>query len=250
LLLLATIVVAWQAAAMADVLNPALLPAPTSIGHALVVWTRSGLLLIDIAASTSRVIVGFGLAIAIAGPVGVALALSPVLARQISIVVELMRPIPPIAWIPLAILWFGIGNGSAYFIVALGAFFPIVTGVYLGLSSVRMSSINAARSLGAGKLLLLTDVLLPAALPTMLGGLRSGLGVAWMSLIAAELVGTQAGLGYRLQLGRIMLNTEEVIAGMLVIGATGLLMGRVLLSAERRWTRWNRETVQHRQHSA
>ena len=239
LLVLAAIVLAWQLAAVVGMLNQRLLPAPLQIAHAFTEWAASGTLVDDLVSSLLRVLVGFVLAATLATTLGIALAVSSLFQRQLTTIVEILRPIPPIAWIPLAILWFGTGNNAAFFIVALGAFFPILTSVYLGITSVRLVHVNTARCLGLQRRLMLTDVMLPSALPTVLVGLRTGLGVGWMSLIAAELVGAQSGLGYTIQLNRVMLNTDRVIAGMLVIGLVGLAMNRALLQLERRLTPWH-----------
>jgi len=241
------ILLTWQFTSSAGLLNPSLLPAPLEILRALWYWLLAGGLLFDVASSLLRVSAGFLLACVLGIAVGVSLGISPFLSRQVTVVIELLRPIPPIAWIPLAILWFGIGNGAAVFIVCLGASFPIFTNTYLGVTSIRMIHINTARCLGAGRRLLITDVLLPAALPSILVGLRTGIGVAWMSLIAAELVGAQSGLGYMIQLNRILLNTENVIGGMLTIGLVGLLMNRAIIAVEQEITPWNRDTLRTQQ---
>ena len=210
-------------------------------------WLLAGGLFSDVASSLLRVSVGFLLACGLGIAVGVLLSISPFLSRQVTAIIELLRPIPPIAWIPLGILWFGIGDGAAFFIVCLGGFFPIFTNTYLGITSVKMMHINSARCLGAGRWLIVTDILLPAALPSIFAGLRTSIGVAWMSLIAAELVGAQSGLGYMIQLNRILLNTENVIGGMIMIGLVGLLMNRAIIAVEQKLIPWNRDTLRARQ---
>jgi len=170
-------------------------------------------------------------------------ALLPVVRRNVLPLIELLRPIPPIAWIPMAILWFGIGTASAVFIVCVGGFFPIVTATMHGIAHVRRETIQTARCLGAGQWLTVTHVVLPAALPDILSGVRTGLGSAWMSLIAAELVASQSGLGYRIQLARLFLRSDSVVAGMLVIGILGVAMSLALRAIERRLTVWNGATL-------
>ncbi|PIP86723.1 nitrate ABC transporter permease, partial [Candidatus Campbellbacteria bacterium CG22_combo_CG10-13_8_21_14_all_43_18] len=161
--------------------------------------------------------------------------------RLISPILELLRPIPPIAWIPLAILWFGIGNNPAYFLVFLGAFFPIFSNTYLGVSSVEETYKRAAYSLGATKKEIITDIILPASMPQIFTGLKIGLGVGWMVVIAAELVGAQSGLGYMIQLNRFLLNSPEIITGMITIGVIGFLLNLLITKIEKMTTPWNQK---------
>lgn len=155
----------------------------------------------------------------------------------ISPIIEILRPIPPIAFVPISILWFGIGNEPAYFLVCFGAFFPIFTNTYSGVLSVNSIHKNAALCLGARNKLLVFDVILPAAMPYITAGLKTGLGVAWFCVIVAELVGAQSGLGYTIQLNRLTLQSEKVIAGMVIIGIIGYLMNRGMTVLEKNWFR-------------
>lgn len=214
------------------------LPGPGAVVEAAWILGREGHLARDVGASLVRVLVGYGAA-AVAG---VALgALASALGRWgrgLGRVLEVLRPIPPIAWIPLAILWFGLGDHSAWFIVFVGAFFPIFSQVAWALSACPEPWLELARSLGASRRQVLLRVRLPAAMPHVLAGLRTGLGLAWTSLIAAELVGAQDGLGYRIQMHRLVLETEGVMVGMLCIGILGAAMGALARWAERRLVPW------------
>jgi len=234
----AVIVLAWEAASASGVLRPAVLPAFHSVVAGLARWYWDGHWIVDAGASVVRVLAGVAAASVLGVAAGATVAMSAGAQRALTPVLELVRPIPPIAWIPLAIVWFGIGSTSAIFIVTLGAFFPIFTGVQAGIASVRVAHVNVARGLGAGRRLIVTDVLLPAALPSILAGIRTGLGVGWMTLIAAELVGAQSGLGYTIQLNRLMLQIEDVMAGMLTIGIIGLVMNRAVVEIGRRVVPW------------
>jgi ABC-type nitrate/sulfonate/bicarbonate transport system permease component len=227
----------WEVAARWGLLNVNLLPPPSRVLSALADWGR-GSLLVDIAASGLRVAAGFGVGAVCGLAVGVAAALSETFRTAVAPVAEVFRPIPPIAWIPLAVLWFGIGSPAAVFIVAIGAFFPVMTATVVGFATVDRTCVDTAKCLGAGPRLLVTDILLPAALPTIIGGLRIAVGMAWMGVIAAELIGAQSGLGYMIQLNRVLLRTEHVIAGMLVIGVVGLSAAKAMTLAERRLLPW------------
>ncbi|HEX6053588.1 MAG TPA: ABC transporter permease [Gemmatimonadaceae bacterium] len=233
----------WEIGARVGWIGSALLPPPGEIVAAIADWARDGALIRDALASVGRVSAGFALATILGIGVGSLVALLPVVRRNLLPLIELVRPIPPIAWIPMAILWFGIGGASAVFIVCVGGFFPIMTATMHGIAGVRRETIHTARCLGASRWLTVTDVVLPAALPDILSGLRTGLGSAWMSLIAAELVASQSGLGYRIQLSRLFLRSDSVVAGMLVIGILGVVMSVGLRALERRLTIWNGATL-------
>jgi NitT/TauT family transport system permease protein/sulfonate transport system permease protein len=243
-LLVLAVVALWQGLAAAGLLTAELLPPPSAVGAAFLSLLASFSLVRDSLVSVGRVLAGFSVAAVLGTLSGVALGTHPRLAAPVRTLVEVLRPIPPIAWIPLAVLWFGIGHAAAVFIVALGAFFPIFLNAFEGVQRVRVAVIHAARCLGARRRLLLTDVLLPAALPQILTGLRIGLGIAWTSVIAAELVGAQSGLGYMIQLNRILLQTENVLAGMLAIGLIGLAMNGLSYRLEARLTPWAGETLE------
>ncbi len=233
----------WEIGARLGWIGSTILPPPGEIAAATVDWARDGVLIRDALASVGRVAAGFALAVILGVGVGTPVALLPVVRRNLLPLIELLRPIPPIAWIPMAILWFGIGSASAVFIVCVGGFFPIFTATMHGIARVRRETIHTARCLGAGRWLTVTDVVLPAALPDILSGVRTGLGSAWMSLIAAELVASQSGLGYRIQLSRLFLRSDSVVAGMLVIGILGVAMSVGLRALERRLTIWNGATL-------
>ncbi len=215
------------------------LPGPWAVAAAGWMLAREGPLLSDLAASLGRVSVGFTAA-ALAGVLlGAASAAIGRWGRALRRLLELLRPIPPIAWVPLAILWFGLGDPSAWFIVFLGAFFPIYIQVTLALADCPPHYLELARSLGARPGLVLWRVRLPAAMPQVVAGLRTGLGLAWTSLIAAELVGAQSGLGYRIQMHRLVLETEGVMVGMLCIGLLGAAMALLARGLERWLVPWS-----------
>jgi NitT/TauT family transport system permease protein/taurine transport system permease protein len=145
-----------------------------------------------------------------------------------------------IAWIPIATLWFGYGFGAITFVIFNAVFFIVAYNTLLGVSTIPMPLRNAAASLGAGRLAMLTQVLLPGALPNIVTGIRTGLGFAWRGLIAAEMIATNVGLGYMLFLARDFYRTEVIIFGMIVIGVLWLLIDRLLLAPLERATieRW------------
>ncbi len=237
------VIIIWQSLIYFKLLNEYILPSPVNIFKAFTRLAESGELFINLLDSVKRVSVGF----LIASFLGVGLGIIAGYFRKVADVLtplsEFLRPIPPIAWIPIAILWFGLGDRPAYFIVFVGAFFPIFINCYWGIRESRVMHLNVAQNFGASRMVILTDVLLPGSLPRILHGLRIGLGFGWTSVIAAELVGAQSGLGYMIQLNRIMLRTENIIAGMISIGIAGLIMNYLMLILEKRLTYWNEQTT-------
>jgi len=194
-----------------------------------------------IGVSLVRILVGVGIALSLAIPLGVLMGWYENLDALASPIIELLRPIPPIAWIPLAILWFGIGLGSKVFIITIGVFFPILINTYLGVKFVEPLLIKAAQTLGAKDKNILWEVVVPASVPLIVAGVRIGVGLGMMCLVAAELVAASSGLGYLIMLGGDDLKPELSIMGMILIGVLGLIADRIILGIERRVIYWKKE---------
>ncbi len=222
----------WTAASV-EIGNAILLPNPTAVVTGFFALLRDGTLLPDVAASMKRVLGGFVIASLIAVPLALLMAFSRPIRLLLSPVITFLRPIPPIAWIPIAILWFGIGDPPSYFITAVAAFFPIFINSYAGGHSVRPEHLHAARSLGAGPQALFLRIYLPSAMPMISTGLRIGLGQSWMAVVTAELIAAHSGLGYMIQANRLALETGLVLVGMCVIGLLGAVMSMLLEAFER-----------------
>lgn len=214
------------------------LPAPLQVGVEAIDQLWDGALLADIRASLSRVGIGYLLAACAGVSLGTLTGVAGRSGEPVRSVLELLRPIPPIAWVPLAILWFGLGDRAAWFIVFVGAFFPIYIQVSLAVARCPPQWLELAESLGASRGLTLVRIRLPAAAQQIASSLRTGLGLAWTSVIAAELVGAQSGLGYRIQMHRLMLETEGVIVGMICIGVLGFMMSGAAGWIERKVIPW------------
>ncbi|MCG8346998.1 MAG: ABC transporter permease [Chloroflexales bacterium] len=228
----------WHIIASQPDVNSVLLPTPQEVSEAAIEMTVQGVLVEDLVVSIKRVTIGFLFASVCGIVLGALLSASTWISGLLYPVLELIRPIPPIAWIPLAILWFGIGDTPSYFIVSIGAFFPVFLSTYDAIAGVDRRFIDAARCMGASKRMLIMKVTLPAALPSILTGLRIGLGVAWMAVVAAELVSARSGLGYMIQLNRSLLETARVIIGMIVIGMVGATMTTVLYRIQKILVPW------------
>ena len=173
-------------------------------------------------------------------PIGIAMAWWPGVNRQLYTIVEVLRPIPPLAWIPLSILWFGLGDAQNQFIIFLGMFFPLLVNTAAGVRLVENDMLEAAYTLGAGSWRILLRVVLPQSLPHILTGVRVALGTGWMALVAAELVGASSGLGFLINDARTLLRTDIVVVGMLSIGLTGLVLDIVVRNLGERLVPWSR----------
>jgi len=191
-----------------------------------------------ISASLVRIFYGFGLAVIFAIPLGLLSGWSWHIEAATSPIIEIIRPIPPLAWIPFAIYFFR-DPMNAIFIVWIGAFFPILLSIVSGVKSIDPILIDVAKTLGAGKLNLFRKVIIPASIPSIMTGMRIGLGVGWMCLVAAELVGVKGGgLGLYIMIMSDVGRFENVFAGMILIGILGFLMVMSMTYIERRLSRW------------
>jgi len=191
--------------------------------------------------SLVRIFVGTGIALCLAIPLGILMGWYEDLDAIVTPLFEVLRPIPPIAWIPLAILWFGIGLASKVFIIAIGVFFPTLINTYLGVKFTDPLLIKAAQTLGAKDKNILWEVIVPSSIPLIVAGMRIGIGLGMMCLVAAELVAASSGLGYLIMLGGDDLKPELSIMGMILIGMIGLIADRIILWAERKVIYWKKE---------
>lgn len=230
---IAMLLLFWEVGARTGVINANLFASPSAIGQALLDLASAGTLWRDTGASIARVSVGFSIAAIVGVSLGLLLGRASQVARYILPLIEIVRPISVIAWIPIAILWFGLGDRPSWFLIALGAFFPIFTNTYDGARSLPDIHVRVAQCFGAPRWLFIRQVLIPATLPHITTGLRIGLGTGWTCVIAAELISATSGLGYMIQLARTTIETEKVFAGMAVIGVIGFLMNILVLRLER-----------------
>jgi len=198
-----------------------------------------------IAYSLLRVGLGFAIAFGVALPLGIFMGLSGRIRNFFLPLVEAIRPIPPLAWIPISILWFGIGIKSAAFIIFLGAFFPIISNTLMGVMHVQRAFVEAAMLLGAKRLDLVVKVYLPSAAPAIFTGAKVGLGVAWMTLVAAEFTGIKEGygLGFMIMTARDIQRPDQIMAGMLVIGVMGFLLNRGISILEAFLVPWAKQRL-------
>lgn len=193
---------------------------------------KNGVLVPDVVASLGRVVAGVAIAFVLASFLSFVAIIVPVIGLAFEGIGEVFRPIPPIAWTPVAIIVFGIGNAPAVAIVGIGAFFPIWIGLQSGIEAVRQEHVQAARTLGATRLGIARFVVLPSMQPHVIRGLRLGTGLGWFSVVAAEMVGASSGLGYGIQLFSMNLEIEKMYAYLLVIGGLGWAQSSILRELE------------------
>ena len=215
-----------------------LMPPPTEVIKAAMALIVSGELLKHFLTSLQREAIAFSYA-CVAIPLGVLMGWSKTIQNLMEPVFEMLRPIPPIAWIPLAILWFGISDFQNQFIIFLGIFFPLLINTITGVKNVEHNIVRAARCLGASERAILIKVVFRAALPQIVTGIRVGLGVGWMALVAAELVGATSGLGWLISDARSVLRTDIILVGMISIGVAGLLIDQGLRWVARKLLPWS-----------
>jgi NitT/TauT family transport system permease protein len=213
----------WHLAAAAQ--ERPILPTPELVGVALVKLIADGTLWKYVVASVFRVSIGFVLASLVGIPFGLVAGWSTRAFTAFNPLIQGLRPISPIAWIPIAILLFGIGDGSAIFLIFLASFFPIVVGTMAAVRNISLVHVRSAQNFGLHGLELFRHVVFPAALPQIITALRIALGVAWLVVVAAEMIAVNSGLGYLIIDARNQgMRYDLVVAGMLVIGAIGIVL--------------------------
>ena len=232
-----TFIVCWTLAAFFEIAPPNFLPSPLTVLRKLVELTQqpySGSLLQQhLLASLDKFALSYALAAFIGVPLGLAMGRFRVIDWAVSPVFEALRFIPPIAWVPFSILWFGTGFLAPTLVIFAGAFSPCVVNAYRGAKLIDRPLLEAAQTLGAAKLQTIAEILLPAALPHIVAGLRVGAGFGWQSLIGAELIVGATGLGYMIVQGESNLDAAVVISGMVTIGIVGATIDYLMRAAER-----------------
>jgi NitT/TauT family transport system permease protein len=253
----ALVIAVWQVVAVMGWANPQMLPSPLAvlerwIAYLLPIqpydaaqgswlaWAVSGELIVDSLGSLYRVVVGFAIGAALALPLGLLMGARPRVYAWFNPLMQLLRPIPPIAYIPLSILWFGLGNAPAIFLIVLGAFFPVLMNTIAGVRQVDGIYLRAARNLGATGGTLFVRVILPAAVPYILSGVRIGIGTAFIVVIVSEMIAVNNGLGFRILEAREYFWSDKIMAGMITIGLIGLAIDTGVNQLNNYLLRWHR----------
>ncbi len=247
----------WQWLSSQAIVNPMILPAPTRVlarwweylmpaqaydpaTSGYLAWMFSGEMIRDAYASMYRVTAGFLAGAILALPLGLMMGANDRVYKLFNPLIQILRPIPPIAFIPLSILWFGLGNPPAIFLIVIGAFFPILMNTIAGVRNVDGIYIRAARSLGASQTTMFLRVILPAATPYILTGMRIGVGTAFIVVIVAEMIAVNNGLGYRILEAREFFWSDKIIAGMFTIGLLGLAIDTGMNRLNNHLLKWHR----------
>lgn len=223
--------------------TPVVLPSPIDVWHQfhwLLLNPFQGATLLGHAASSlSIVLIAWLLAVGLGFPLGILMGWYRPVERAVEPLFQLLRPIPPIAWIPFSIIWFGIEAPARIFVVFMASFSPCVLNAIEAVRSADRRQVQAARTLGAGNATILLEVVVPAGMPLLFTGARIALGNAWMTMVAAELLAAREGLGYIMQVARLTLQADMIVVSMVVIGALGAALAVGLRFAARYFMPWN-----------
>ncbi|WP_284213601.1 ABC transporter permease [Comamonas jiangduensis] len=239
------LLLAWDVAVRAS--GTMLIPSPKEVG--LMLWDFAFGGIYDDAfsetlpthwlQSMARVYGAFALAALVGIPLGLVIGKNAAIRRFVDPTLQMLRPVPVTAWLPLSMIFFGVGPNAAIFLVFLGAFFPIVINTTFGVKSVEPRLFEAAAMLGCKGTSMFRQVVLPAAMPSIFNGLRLGHGIAWFLIVVGEMTGVPEGLGAAIMDGRMLSRTDVVIAGMVVIGFTGFVTDRLLVILNNRLLKWS-----------
>lgn len=234
----AAVIVFWSATSLSGWVTPFLLPSPLKVWETLLELAQTGTLSKHVAISLQRVLLGYGLSVAAAIPLAALFSLSATLRNLCEPLLDFMRQIPPLALVPLFILWLGIGEAQKVGVIILACFFPIFLGARGGIAEVDRKLIEVGTVCGLGRFEIMTRIVLPCAMPSLVVGLRIGLGYSWRALVGAELIASSAGLGYMIVDAENLARTDIVFVGILVIGVIGLIADQMLKLAVSRLAPW------------
>ena len=232
------LVILWEVVVRVSGWSHQVFPGPTIVMHGFVELVESGSLLKHSIASLYRVTVGFYLAALIGIPLGIYMGMNRTVNTMINPLVQFLRPISPLAWIPLAMLWFGIGDMPAIFLIFLSSFFSLIVATIVAVHSINPIYFQVAANFNFSRLEVITKVVVPAIVPDVITALRLTVGVAWLVVVAAEMIAVQSGLGYLILDSRNALRMDYVMVGMIVIGVIGLCLDIIMQRfSQLKWSR-------------
>jgi ABC-type nitrate/sulfonate/bicarbonate transport system permease component len=232
------VVVVWWGVTASGTVNTELFPKPGDVALAALEMHRDGVLWTDLRASLSRAATGFVAGAVLGILVGLLTSRIKLFNYSLNPFLTLLRPIPAIALVPIAIIWFGIGESSKYFVISYTVFLAVWLNTHHGMSMVAPTYVRASRSLGASRRREFIEVVMPAAAPHIMSGLRLGATLAFLSLVAAELTGASSGIGYRLQEARQFIRTDRMFVSLIELGILGALLDYVFVMLGRRAIHW------------
>jgi sulfonate transport system permease protein len=233
------VILLWYYGSESGKINRALLPSPGRVWNTLILMLQNGRLLSNLSVSAIRVLRGFAIGASAGLILGILMGLSKWVNGFLGSLVGILRPIPMIAWLPLLILWLGIGDGSKNAIIAIGTFWSVLLNTISGIQSVdpKLKEVAAILEKKPGTVLL--KVILPAALPGIFTGIRLGMGTAWSCVVAAEMIAASKGIGYMIMYARELSQPDVLLVGMLTIGLVGLLIDTGILKLQKHLLKWN-----------
>jgi NitT/TauT family transport system permease protein/taurine transport system permease protein len=229
LLPFAVAIAVWQALSAADIWPRVLFPSPWEVAQTFAADIVSGVLLVNLAVSLKSLLLGFLAGCVVAIPLGYLMGLHRVSRNFFDPLVNLLQAIPGLAWIPFAILWFGLGDGAVVFIIVMSVFFPVLHNLLTGIRMVQPVLIEAVQTLGAGRVAVIRHVIFPATLPNLMTGIRLGIAFGFRSLVGGEMIASTDGLGYAIFNAQQYFQSARIVVGMLAIGIVWLIMDRMLL---------------------
>lgn len=240
ILFYALLLVLWQVVIMLKIWPEYVFPSPLKVFETMLTGFGDSTYLIAIGVSLRRIFIGYGISIILGGGLGLLMSRFKIVDETIGNLVLGLQTLPSICWLPLALLWFGLNERAIYFVVIMGALFSITIATDAGIKNVPQIYINAGRNMGARGFKLFREVILPAAMPSIMSGLKQGWSFAWRSLMAGELLFLNLGLGFLLSMGRELNDMSQVIAVMFIIAMISILMdklvfGQIEKDMKRKW---------------
>lgn len=233
------IVATWQLASDNHLINSSVLPSPSTIASTFLDLLKTGDLARDLIVSLGRVLKGYGVGCGLGVVLGTIIGLSKRFEKAVVILNGILRPIPVIAWVPVLILWLGIGETSKVIVITIGTFWPVLLNTVHGIKNVDKRYLEVGSVLEKRRKIVLAKIILPSALPSIFTGLRIGLGNAWMSVVGAELIAAASGIGYLISYARELSQPDVMLVGVFSIGIIGLLIDMLLKKVEKWTLRWN-----------
>lgn len=236
---IAVILLVWGFSGASGHLDTVVMPSLETVFHTFLSGITDGTLLLALGISIRRVLIGYLISAVLGIGLGIVIGLSKHMQRLTNLIIQILRPIPPIAWIPLVILWMGIGEGSKVFLIFLGGFFTVLINVTDGIRYTDKKLTEVAAAMETPRKKYITQLVIPAAMPSIFTGLRVALGSCWTCVVAAELVASTSGIGYMISNARNFGQMDVVIVGMLAIGIVGKIMDVILNAVGNRLLAWN-----------
>jgi sulfonate transport system permease protein len=235
----AILIIVWQIAYNEGLIRVNIVPGPSEIYESFIKQIAKGTLQKHIIVSLQRVLFGYLLGGSLGIIVGILMGLYRLFERSMRFLIEIMRPIPIVAWVPVLILWSGIGERSKIFVIAIGTFWSVLLNVIDGIRNVDRKYIEVSTLFMKSRAEVIRKVVLPAAMPYVFTGLRIGVGAAWLSVIGAELIAASSGLGFLISYSRELAQPDSMLVGVFTIGVIGWCINRLLQLVERRVLKWN-----------